>query len=221
MTRNDGRARRVLMVVDVQNDFCEGGALGVEGGRAVATGVAALLTRGVGEYDAVVVSTDHHRGDTDNGGHFALEAVPDFLDTWPPHCVVGTPGAALDPSVAQALEAIDDVPVIRIRKGWGVPAYAATEGSTGRPERGEAGATLPDLVREHGWADADVVGLALDYCVRATAEGLADLGMSVRVLPDLTAAVHPEGRDEVLAGLRRRGIEIADRSAAPPREDRS
>src|SRR3546814_3121748 len=85
---------KALFIVDVQNDFTERGALGVEGGDAVAERISRFLDRHAGDYDIVVASRDWHDGDNDNGGHFSDH--PDFIDTWPVHCVGGTYGAEYD-----------------------------------------------------------------------------------------------------------------------------
>jgi nicotinamidase/pyrazinamidase len=201
----------LLIIVDVQNDFCEGGALGVDGGAAVAERIAeSVRERGEG-YGRILASQDWHRGDTDNGGHFAVPpAAPDFTDTWPVHCVAGTEGAALHPEVA----AIEDRLEI-VHKGHGVPSYSALEGTVV-----STGESVQDLVAA---AEVDVVGLAYDFCVRATALGARAEGASVRVLHDMTAAVHPGGVQALEEELAAAGVEIvrtADRPdpGAAPRE---
>ena len=78
------------MIVDVQNDFCEGGSLGVAGGAATAEAISGYLAADGGGYDHVVASRDYH---IDPGSHFSDD--PDFAHTWPRHCVVGSPGAQL------------------------------------------------------------------------------------------------------------------------------
>src|SRR6188472_1422396 len=107
---------RALFIVDVQNDFTEGGALGVEGGAAVAAGISEYLAHHPDRYDVVFASRDWHNGDNDNGGHFSTD--PDFVDSWPPHCVAGTAGAEYHPALDQS--AID----VHVRKGQGRPAYS-------------------------------------------------------------------------------------------------
>lgn len=183
-------SRSLLIIVDVQNDFCEGGALGVEGGAAVAGRIAAHVA--AGGYDRVLASQDWHRGDTDNGGHFST--TPDYVDTWPVHCVAGTEGAALRPEIA-ALDA--EI----VHKGHGIPAYSVLEG-----EVIETGESVASLVAD-GWDRIDVVGLAYDFCVRATALGAA-ASAPVRVLRDLTAAVHPDGVEQLERELEAAGVQI-------------
>jgi nicotinamidase/pyrazinamidase len=187
---------RALLIIDVQNDFTEGGALGVEGGAAVAAGITELL-RGGHDYDLVVASRDWHDGDDDNGGHFAVHAAPDFVDTWPVHCVSGTPGAEYHPDLDAEL--ID----VHVRKGMGEPAYSIYEGVS------DDGDTLTEVLDEHEVTDVDVVGLATDHCVRASAlDAVAD-GRAVRVLQDLVAGVAPESSAAALAELRRAGVTLA------------
>lgn len=171
--------KKALLVVDVQVDFCEGGAMGVKGGNEVAQAVADLLRspRRADQYDIVVFSRDWHDPDTDNGGHF--HETPDFKDTWPAHCVQGTNGADFHPAVD---------PLYRdqtISKGMDAPAYSAFEGVT------DDGDTLLDYLTDHEIGDVDVVGIAYDYCVKATALDAAKYGFQTRVLADYTAAVDP------------------------------
>lgn len=168
---------KALIVVDVQNDFCEGGALGVNGGVRTARGIAGLLGRDHG-YDAVVATRDHH---IDPGDHFSDH--PDFVDSWPPHCVVGTPGQALHPALAGfGFDAVFD-------KGSFKAAYSGFEGTIGG---GDDGTGLAGWLRDHGVDRVDVCGIATDFCVRATARDAAAQGFSTRVLGGLTAAVHPD-----------------------------
>src|SRR3954467_7865643 len=113
-----------LFITDVQNDFTEGGALGVEGGAAVAGGISRCLHENPGKYDVVLASRDWHDGTNDNGGHFATDGAPDFVTNWPFPRVAGPPGAESPP-------ALDTSPVdVHIRKGQGKPAYSVYEGAT-------------------------------------------------------------------------------------------
>src|SRR3569623_1224877 len=105
-----------LFIVDVQNDFTEGGALGVPGGAAVAGGITSHLREHARDYALVVASRDWHDADNDNGGHFATDAAPDFVNSWPRHCVAGTPGAEYHPALDTS--SVD----VHILNGQGVPA---------------------------------------------------------------------------------------------------
>lgn len=187
---------RALFIVDVQNDFTEGGALGVDGGDAVAAGITAHLAAHAGEYDVIVASRDWHDPDSDNGGHIVLDGAPDFVDTWPVHCVAGTPGADYDPGLRT------DAVTHHVRKGQGVPAYSLFEGTT------EAGERVADILTAHGVTEVDVTGIATDYCVRASALDAVAHGIHVRVLTDLVAGVAPASSQQALAELAHAGAEL-------------
>jgi len=179
---------KALFIIDVQNDFTEGGALGVDGGAAVAAGVTELLRRHPDRYDVVFASRDWHDGDNDNGGHFATDAAPNFVETWPSHCVAGTDGADYHDALDESL--ID----VHVRKGQGKPAYSLFEGVTTDNE------TANDALDRLGVTSVDVAGIATDYCVLASALDALESGRRVRVLTDLVAGVAPESS---LAALRR------------------
>jgi nicotinamidase/pyrazinamidase len=181
---------RALIVVDVQNDFCEGGALAVAGGGEVARRIAALIAADHG-YDQVVATRDHH---VDPGEHFAER--PDFVDSWPAHCVAHTEGAQHHPSLTGApFAAIFD-------KGEYAAAYSGFEGTSADGE------PLADWLRSRGVDQVDVCGLATDYCVKATALDAARRGLATTVLLDLTAAVAPASTDEVIAELAGAGVAV-------------
>jgi len=190
---------RALLIVDVQNDFTEGGALAVEGGDAVARGVSALLRDHAGDYDVIVASRDWHDAVGDNGGHFS--ATPDFVDSWPAHCVADTPGADYDPL-------LDTASVTHhVRKGQGRPAYSMFEGVT------EAGETVGGILSAHGVVTADVVGIATDHCVRASAADAIAHGVHVRILTRLVAGVRARTSSAALAELAHAGAELVDGDA--------
>ena len=186
---------RALLIVDVQNDFTEGGALGVDGGAAVARRITEHLAAHRGDYALVAASRDWHDGGNDNGGHFATAAAPDFTVTWPVHCVAGTPGRRLPPGPRHGR--VD----VHVRKGQGRPAYSAFEGTT------DDGRSLAEVLAERGVTDLDVVGIATDYCVRASALDALESGERVRVLTDLVAGVAPETSAAALAEFRTVGVE--------------
>lgn len=191
---------RALLIVDVQNDFTEGGALAVDGGDAVASAVTALLASHAGDYAVIIASRDWHEAHSDNGGHFA--DAPDFLDTWPVHCVADTDGAAYDPLLAT------DSITHHVRKGQGKPAYSMFEGTT------EDGATLAAILAAHGILDADIVGIATDHCVRASALDALAHGVRVRVLTNLVTGVGADSSAAALAELAHAGAELAEGSAS-------
>jgi len=186
---------KALFIVDVQNDFTEGGALGVEGGDAVAAAITRYVAEHAGDYEIIVASRDWHDAEGGNGGHFA-EGEPDFVDTWPPHCVAGTEGAEYDPNL--------DVSAVthHVKKGQGVPAYSVYEGMT------DAGETVAQLLDERGILDVDIAGIATDYCVRASALDALAHGRHVRVLTDLVAGVAESSSEAALAELGHAGAEL-------------
>jgi nicotinamidase/pyrazinamidase len=179
---------RALIVVDVQNDFCEGGSLAVAGGADVAAAISAHMS--TSGYDHVVATRDHH---VDPGSHFSEH--PDFLETWPPHCVVGTGGVELHPALdREPLEAIFD-------KGEHAAAYSGFEGAAD-------GVPLAEWLRDRGVDAVDVVGIATDHCVRATALDAVGNGLRTRVLLPLTAAVAEASAEAALDQLRTAGVQL-------------
>jgi nicotinamidase/pyrazinamidase len=195
--------RRALLIVDVQNDFTEGGALAVDGGAAVAAAITRYLQRHANDYHLVIASRDWHDGHNDNAGHFAVHAAPDFVQTWPPHCVSGTPGADYHPALDTSRISV------HVRKGQGRPAYSVFEGTA------DDGSPMPEVLAKHDVTAVDVVGIATDYCVRASALDAIDFGASVRVLGDLVAGVAPATSAAALEELRSAGIDVtaSDRAA--------
>ncbi len=181
---------RALIIVDVQNDFCEGGSLAVAGGAAVARAISDYLAGGP-DYARVVATKDFH---VDPGSHFSDH--PDYAASWPPHCVAGTPGADFHPNLdTSAVEAI-------FRKGAHTAAYSGFEGAD------DDGTPLADWLRGHGVDEVDVAGIATDYCVRATAADAAQAGFATRVLLNLTAGVAPESTAKAIEDLRAGGVEL-------------
>ena len=188
----EGPTRRALVVVDVQNDFCEGGSLAVAGGLSVAARVKELLGTDHG-YDLVVATRDHH---IDPGAHFSEH--PDYVDSWPRHCVAGTEGAELTaPLAADDFDAVFD-------KGEHAAAYSGFEG------REAEGTGLGDWLLSHGVGNVDVCGIATDYCVRATALDAAAAGLSPTVLVGLTAAVAPDRVGATLDAWRSGGVAVRE-----------
>ena len=189
---------RALIVVDVQNDFCEGGSLAVDGGAAVARRISELLRAWTGQdpsaadYAHAVATLDHH---VDPGDHFSDE--PDFRHSWPRHCVVGTDGVAFHPNLDP--EPFDAV----FRKGEYEAAYSGFEGKDAE------GTLLGDWLRRHDVTHVDVCGIATDYCVRQTTLDAVREGFEVRVLTDLTAGVAAESTDAALVEFRDVGAEVA------------
>ncbi|HEV3170643.1 MAG TPA: isochorismatase family protein [Actinocrinis sp.] len=183
---------RALIVVDVQNDFCEGGSLPVAGGTAAAQQIAQYVASGSGGAEFTVATRDYH---VDPGSHFATGPEgPDYVSTWPVHCVVGTSGADFHKAVA-------GLPFdAEFRKGEHAAAYSGFQGAT--PD----GAGLAEWLRGHGVTEVDVVGIATDYCVRATALDAVREGFAARVLLDKTAAVAPDSLAKALADFADAGV---------------
>jgi nicotinamidase/pyrazinamidase len=203
---------RALIVVDVQNDFCEGGALAVAGGGAVAEQVSALIDRAGDAYDVVVATADWHEPlPHDNAGHFAVGADPDYVTTWPEHCVRGTAGAAYHPGLRLPAG------TVHVRKGQGRQDYSGFAGEVTPGETGAqadaAPAGLAEALRAQHVDGVDVVGLATDHCVTATALDALDAGFDVRVLTDLTAGVGVRTTIDALTRLAARGVTLTTSDA--------
>ena len=189
---------KALIVVDVQNDFCEGGSLAVEGGAEVAFRIGAQLHKwqeasaGEREYSVVVATRDHH---IDPGAHFS--SSPDYVDSWPAHCVVGTDGAAFHPNLdPQPFHAV-------FLKGEHQAAYSGFEG------RAEDGRPLAQWLRDFDVTSVDICGIATDYCVKATALDARREGFQTRVLGDLVAGVAPETSDVAIQEMQAADVAIS------------
>ena len=193
---------RGLLIGDVQNDFTEGGALACEGGTSIAVEISAFVGAERESYAVVVASRDWHDPESDNGGHFS--DTPDWVNSWPVHCVANTIGAeyhrALDVSHVD----------VHVLKGQGVPAYSAFDGRT------DDGRTIPDVFAAHEVDAVDIVGIATDYCVRATALDAIAAGFSVTVKANLCVGVNPATSIAALAELAAAGVKImiSDRVAS-------
>lgn len=206
---------QALIIVDLQNDFCEGGALAVEGGAQVAADLSEYLEENHAEYSAVVATQDWH---IDPGPHFA--ETPDFVRSWPVHCVAGTDGAELHADLdTDHIEA-------RFLKGLYDDGYSGFEGRLGDPERvgileGEKGIKVepedvipseaPDLdtwLQQEGIDSVTIVGIATDHCVRATALDAAENDYAVTVISDLTVGVSEEKIAETYAEFEEAGITV-------------
>ncbi len=182
---------RALLIVDVQNDFCEGGSLEVVGGQSVAQAINEYLAV-PRDYAHIVATKDFHIAP---GDHFSSH--PDFAHSWPRHCVVGTAGADFHPDLdASPIEAV-------FTKGTYSAAYSGFEGTD------ETGTPLADWLRQRGVDEVDIVGIATDYCVVETAKDANDAGFATRVLLDLTAGVAAASSEKAVADMRAAGIEVA------------
>lgn len=189
--------KKALIVVDVQNDFCEGGSLAVEGGAAVARSITDTvgLDRAKGAYDVVVATKDWHE---DPGEHWATTGdAPNFVDTWPVHCGADTPGAEFHDNLDIAIDEL-------FLKGRTTASYTGFDGGAAADESVLLGAWL----KERGITDVDVVGLATDHCVRATALDAKSEGFDTRVLLEHCAGVAPDTTEAALEEMTGAGIEL-------------
>ncbi|MFF9771872.1 isochorismatase family protein [Streptomyces sp. NPDC014636] len=188
--------RRALIIVDVQKDFCEGGSIPVKGGADRAAAIADLVRRADGQYAFVVATRDHH---IDPGAHFSEN--PDFQDSFPVHCVVGSEGSEFHPHFASAVDAghVDEV----VFKGAHSASKSGFEGFT------QDGTALSDWLKARDITGLDVVGIATDHCVKATALDGVRAGFTVRVLLDYTAGVAADSTRTALDELRRAGVALS------------
>ncbi len=196
---------KALLIVDVQSDFCEGGSLAVTGGTAVARSISDLVgfDRGGGAYHHVVACKDWH---IDPAEHFAAPGdEPDFVNTWPVHCVAGTPGAQFHPELQVALDEV-------FAKGRYTASYSGFDGRAVGEAVGDGDATtsegdsLEDWLKQRDVTELHIVGLATDYCVRATALDAAAAGFATTVLVDHCAGVAPESTAAALEELAVAGV---------------
>jgi nicotinamidase/pyrazinamidase len=189
---------KALFVIDVQNDFCEGGALACQGGAQVASSITNYLRGNKSQYDTVIASRDWHTPNSPNGGHFPLAGnQPDFVNTWPLHCIAGTPGAEYHPNLDASL--VD----VHIKKGQDQHGYSIFEGVT------DSGESIQDLLTRLGVTEVDMVGIATDYCVRASALDAKNFGLDVRVITSLTAGVSPASTEAAIDELVDAGVMVA------------
>lgn len=197
---------KALIIVDVQNDFCAGGALATERGADVAALISEYVENNHHRYDAIVATQDWH---IDPGSHFS--DTPDYVDSWPVHCVAKSEGSQIHENLdTDYIEAY-------FRKGRFEAAYSGFEGllapedevATGEHEDGPQ-TPLSEWLDERGIEFVDVVGIATDYCVSATARDAVDAGYETRVLVDLTAPVHEDKLDDVVAELEDEGVEVVE-----------
>ncbi|SCX08054.1 isochorismatase family protein [Candidatus Aquiluna sp. UB-MaderosW2red] len=188
---------KALFIIDVQNDFCEGGALACAGGAQVAKGITSYLQAKPQGYDFVIASRDWHTPNDSNGGHFPKAGdEPDFTNTWPLHCIAGEPGADYHPNLERSL--ID----IHIKKGQGQHGYSIFEGVTDSGER------IQDLISRLRIESVDVVGIATDHCVLASSLDAKEFGLEVRVIASLTAGVGKASTEAAIDQMVDAGIKV-------------
>jgi len=193
--------KTALLIIDVQGDFCEGGSSPVPGGNEVAGRIARHVRNRPGDYALIIATRDMHE---DPGNHFA--ETPDFVKTWPPHCVKGSPGAELKTPITNLVK--DRLVKIIVDKGKRSAAYSAFEALDPR------GHPLLQVLKDANIDHLDICGLAADYCVLATAIDARDEGFQVRVLTNLTAAVKEDTGKLAMAQMREAGCQLLAISAA-------
>jgi nicotinamidase/pyrazinamidase len=188
---------KALFIIDVQNDFCEGGALACAGGAQVAKDIGSYLRANPQGYDFVIASRDWHTPNDSNSGHFPKAGdEPDFTNTWPLHCIAGEPGADYHPNLEQSL--ID----IHLKKGQGQHGYSIFEGTTDSGER------IQDLISRLGIESVDVVGIATDHCVLASSLDAKKFGLEVRVITSLTAGVGTVSTEAAIDQMVDAGVKV-------------
>jgi nicotinamidase/pyrazinamidase len=186
-----------LLVIDVQNDFCEGGALACAGGAAVAQNITDYLNSGKSNYDYVIASRDWHTPGELNDGHFPPHGnEPDFVKTWPLHCLAGSQGAEYHPSLDGTL--ID----IHIKKGQSANGYSIFDGTD------ESGKSFAQVISDLEISSVDVVGIATDYCVRASALDSLKHGLNVKVITSLTAGVNSQSTEAAIDEMVDAGVRV-------------
>ena len=183
------RSTDALLVIDAQNDFCEGGALAVQGGA----GIMPLINRLVERFDTVIATQDWHTPDqisfaSNHEGATPFTEIevaygPQML--WPDHCLQGSSGADFHPDIAPAVQKALAV----VRKGYN-PAVDSYSGFFENDHRTLTG--LAGLLRDRGASRVFLCGLAYDYCVRFTAEDAVLEGFEAVVIEDACRAIAPE-----------------------------
>ncbi len=186
---------KALLIVDVQRDFCEGGSLAVEGGTAVASELSSWVgyDRAGGAYHYVVACKDWH---IDPGEHFApAGSEPDFETIWPVHCVAESEGAKFSPALQVALDEI-------FLKGRHTASYTAFDGEANEQ-------SLTDWLLTREVTALDIVGLATDHCVKASALDAVAAGFATTVLTNYCAGVAPSTTKAALTDMKSAGINLS------------
>jgi nicotinamidase/pyrazinamidase len=194
-TATTEQSARALVIVDPQRDFAELGSLAVVGGNKTAENIANYAYGHADVYRLIVVTRDWHPALLVS--HFSN--TPDYIDSWPAHCVQGTFGAEFITPIANLLTSgkIDVV----VSKGQHSAAYSGFEGSD------DSGNSLDQILS--GISQVDICGIATSHCVRATAIDAYNNGYSVTVFTDLSVGVTDELHTKTLSELHNMGIKLA------------
>ncbi len=188
-------SKKALLVIDVQKDFCPGGALAVNEGDAVVAPLVRMIQAMAAHGGPIFASRDWHPPNT---RHFAK-----FGGVWPPHCVQNSPGAEFHPDMAAALQTHQAV-VVSTGERVDEDGYSAFDGRT------PSGELLENALHARGVDEILLGGLATDYCVKCSALDAARKGFRVRLLVDACRAVNLKPGDAVKAidEMRRAGVEV-------------
>lgn len=190
-----------LIIVDVQNDFTEGGSLAVNGGLNVASKIAEKIKSGEfpQRFDHIMTTQDWH---INPGSHFSDE--PDYVDSWPVHCKADTEGAEFSPALKEALISYGGVSA-SVKKGQFSASYSGFDGVS------EDGTTLDAHLKAHNVDEVYVVGIATDYCVAQTAIDAAKNGYKATILTDYSAAISDSHLDDLTQGeFKQYGVELTN-----------
>ncbi|HJS83747.1 MAG TPA: isochorismatase family protein [Nitrososphaera sp.] len=201
---------KALIIVDVQNDFCEGGSLPVTGGADVAKDISEYIAEHKDDYRTILATKDYHQ---DPGDHWSSE--PDYEASFPEHCNVRGDGANFHPN-------LDQEPIRHVfYKGRFTPSFSGFDGSADLyggldPLAAEQAGTddaifvaLDSYLVGRGINEVDIVGIATDFCVKATALDAVKRGFTTRVIADLTVAVSPEGYEKAMVEMREADVTIS------------
>jgi nicotinamidase/pyrazinamidase len=192
--------RNALLVVDVQNDFVEGGSLAVPGGILVAAHIARHVRHFRSEYVFVVASRDYHE---DPEAHFSDQ--PDYISTWPKHGLIGTAGAALCTPISNLVR--EKLIHVVVDKGRHAAAVSAFEAQDVR------GHMLVDVMREQRIDHIDICGFITEYCIRDTALEARKFEFQVRILINLCGSASPEAAKLAFEEMKAAGCQIMAASA--------
>lgn len=185
--------KSALLIVDVQNDFCEGGSLAVKGGANVAAAITQHIIDHSNEYDYIIASKDWHIDPGDHWGTLKSGKEIDYKTVWPVHCPAGLAGSNFHPFLDAAY--IDAV----FLKGQYEAAYSAFEGTL----NSKADKTLDYWLDRYEVTNLYICGIATDYCVAATVTDSVTYGYNTCLLPYLTVAVDTENFDTIWRDLQR------------------
>jgi nicotinamidase/pyrazinamidase len=192
--------RNALLVVDLQNDFLEGGSIPVPGGTQVAAQVSRHIRHFRSEYAFVVATRDVHEDPAD---HFSDK--PDYITTWPKHGLIGSRGATLCTPIFNLVR--EKIIQVVVDKGRHAGAASAFEAQDVR------GHMLVDVLREQRVDHIDICGLITEYCIRESALDARKHEFQVRVLVNLCGAASPDNAQRAFEDMKTAGCQLMAASA--------